>query len=248
MTRPLWLGLAMAAIGLWASAGGAKADSTLWYNGDFDGNDALRNQQISSSSFSYVYDDFIVPGGQTWTLNSVFSNNLIDTTGVTSAYWEIRSGVMSGDGGNLLYSGTDSATQAPTGGSGFGLTEYTITADVSGASPPVILTAGTYWLAVAPILSDGFFSYASTTSGANAIGMPPGNDGNSFVNSTFFGTPYEPASDFVPNPNTGLADFSMGVTGIAISSVPEPSTLVLGLLGTLTVFGAARLRLRRRVG
>ncbi len=38
MTRPLWLALAMAAIGLWASAGGAKADSTLWYNGDFNMN------------------------------------------------------------------------------------------------------------------------------------------------------------------------------------------------------------------
>jgi hypothetical protein len=242
-TRPLWLGLAMAAIGLWASAGGAMAGpTTLWYNGDFNGKNGLANELIPGTLSSAVYDDFIVPVGQKWTVDTVFSNDLTSAT-VSSAYWEIRSNVMAGDGGNLLYSGTDSASQTATGRTGFGLTEYTVAVDVSAASPPVTLGAGTYWLAVVPIISASDVSDISTTSGANAVGMPPGNDNNSFINSPLT-SPFEPASDFVGSP----ADFSMGVTGIAITSVPEPSTLVLGLVATLTVFGAARLRRRTRVG
>jgi hypothetical protein len=66
--------------------------------------------------------------------------------------------------------------------------------------------------------------------------MPPGNDDNSFVDSTVYSTPFEPASDFVGYP----ADFSMGVYGTIAGSVPEPTSLVMGLLGTLAVLGCAR--------
>ena len=48
------------------------------------------------------------------------------------------------------------------------------------------------------------------------------------------GNDYEPASNITGYPPDQPSDFSMGVTGIAIASVPEPSTLVLGLIGTLT--------------
>ena len=253
MTRPLLLGLAMAAICLWASAGEARADSTLWYNGDYDGFSGAYNAVVpSASSYALVYDDFIVPVGQTWTIHSVFSNDQMNFTPSTLfAHWAIRSGVTGGDGGGgtLLAFGTDSATQVPT--ANVDVSEYTVA--VSGLN--VTLGPGTYWLTVDPVggsLDD--LSYMSTTSGTNAIGMPPGNDGNSYLAGSYwvsvFGSNFVPAGDLIQDPNNnGQADFSMGVTGVAMASVPEPSTLVLGLLGTLTVFGTARLRRRRtRVG
>ena len=164
-----------------------------------------------------------------------------------TASWEIRSNVMSGDGGNLLFSGTDSASQTPTGRSGFGFSEYTVAVDVSAASPPVILGAGTYWLSVIPVDTADGSSFITNTDGTNSINVQPGTSDNTFFTSTdsviFPGMPYfEPASNEIGSP----ADFSMGVIGTA--SVPEPSTLVLGLVGTLTVFGAARFRRRTRVG
>jgi hypothetical protein len=80
--------------------------------------------------------------------------------------------------------------------------------------------------------------------------MPPGNDGNSYVAGSYYSGPgqggydFEPASDYVSNPNTGNADFSMGVNGIAVATVPEPSTLLMGVIGTLTMLGYACRRRR----
>ena len=256
MTRPLLLGLVVAAVGLWASAGGARADSTLWYNGDFNVNNmnippnALVNELTagSPSTYSAVYDDFIVPAGQTWSVSSVFSNNLMSTS-VTSAYWEIRSGVGSNDGGSLLHFGTDAASQTATGRSGFGLTEYTVAvSDLTG----ITLTGGaagtTYWLSVIPIDTMDNSSSITNTDGSNSINVQPGTSDMAFFTST---DPNVGVTYFQPVTNNLFpppANFSMGVDGIILSSVPEPSTLVLGLMGTLAVFGAARLRRRTRVG
>ncbi len=249
MTSLLRLGLAMAAISLWASAGGAMAGpTTLWYNGDFDGNSGLYNEVNLSgrNSTGVVFDDFIVPGGQSWTISTVFSNDQMNfDPRLLLAQWQIRSGVSDGVGGTLVAGGIGFASQTATGNVGpTGLLEYTVA--VSGLS--VTLGPGTYYLEVAPIsINRRQTSYISTTSGANAIGMPPGNDGNSYVAGSFYvsggGYNYEPASNFVTSPTTGEADFSMGVIGTA---VPEPSTLVLGLIATFTGIGGAWLRRRRR--
>jgi len=236
--RRVRLGLAMfASVFLWGSAGTARAGSTLWYNGDFNGVAQLANEQVTPATYNSVYDDFIVPTGQIWNINQVFSNNEMTTT-VTQAYWEVRSGVSSGVAGTLLDSGTGAATQTPTGRSGPLGNEYTVA--VTGLN--VTLSAGTYFLTVNPLDSAPNSSFITTTSGMNAVGMPPGNDDNSFFNSTIFSTNYEQASDFVGFP----ADFSMGVSGLS-QSVPEPTTLLLGLIGALTGFGCAWCRRRPRV-
>ena len=97
----------------------------------------------------------------------------------------------------------------------------------------VTLASGTYWLAVAPDVSNQN-SYITTTSGANAVGSPPGNDGHSFVSSTFFGENFVPTSD--PSvEGQGTWDYSMGVIGTA--AVPEPSSFILGLVGLVTSAG-----------
>ena len=165
-----------------------------------------------------VYDDFIVPKGYTYNLTGVFSNDLMyDPGAATTAYWEIRSGVISaGNGGTLLYSGDGADTLTPTGRyepvipGVFNVYEYTNLVSVS-----VSLGAGTYWLAVAPDVSNQN-SYITTTSGTNAVGSPPGNDGNSFASSTFFGLNFVPTSDpSIEGPGTW--DYSMGVIGTAVA-------------------------------
>ena len=210
---------------------------TLWYNGDFDGRNGLANEINTQVTQSNIYDDFIVPAGQTWVVNSVWSDDLMSTT-VSSAEWEIRSGVSAGNGGTLIASGTNAATQVATGRSGFGFTEYQVT--VSGLTG-ITLGPGKYWLTVAPVDSGSGRSFNSTTSGANCVGMPCGNDGDSFWNSSFFGENFGPTTDGL---GAGTWDFSMGIAGsLKTNGVPEPGSLGLcfGALG-LAVVGAIRRR------
>ena len=246
-------GMAMAVLCLCASFGTAQAGS-LWYNGDFDGNTGTFNGLGSSGGSGYVFDNFIVPAGQTWSLTDVYSNNLMSTASpVTSAYFEIRENVSTGSGGTLLYSGTESATQTYIGPGLFGISEYNV--DISGLTG-ITLSGGpagtTYWLTVAPIIGSNDTSYIATTSGANAIGMPAGNDGNSYLVGSLYGYDFEPAGDYatplnITPENGGQPDFSMGVNGVMEGAVPEPSTLVMSAIGGLTLLGYAWRRRHRRL-
>jgi hypothetical protein len=221
----------------------AKAGSILWYNGNADQRDAIGNQ--TGIADGLVYDDFIVPVNQTFTITAVFSNDAMPN-GVGSnmtAYWEIRSGVSAGDGGTLLASGDGADTTTNSGTTfNFGGLSYPIYQnEVSGLS--VTLGPGTYWLAVAPDVSNSG-SYIVTTSGSGAIGTPPGNDGNSYFSSTFFGDSFLPTTDpSIEGPGTW--DYSMGIIGTA-AVVPEPSSLILGLIGMITTAGSVWARRRTR--
>jgi hypothetical protein len=185
--------------------------NTLWYNGDFDGVNGLANENndsLGAGEYSNIYDDFIVPAaaGQ-WNVTGVFSDNL-ENTNVTGATWEIRQGISDGNGGTLVAHGmTSTPNVTATGRSGFGFNEYEI--EVTGLT--TTLNPGTYFLNVTPIGdSETGRSFVSTTSGANAVGMPPGNDQNAYWNSNFF------SEDFASCTEQGFPyDFSMGVEGTA---------------------------------
>ena len=189
----------------------------LWYNGDFNGVNAIPNEEDTSlgpGQFASVYDDFIVTDPSGWVVTSVFSDNL-SSTNVTGAIWEVRQGVSEGNPGTLIAAGvTLTPNVTATGRSGFGYNEYEV--EVTGLS--VFLPPGMYWLNVTPIGDLTGLSFDGTTSGANAVGMPPGNDQNAFINSNFFGFV------FTSTANLGLPyDFSMGVRG----TVSEGCDLVL---------------------
>jgi hypothetical protein len=219
----------------------ARADVTLWYNGDTDGRDALVNQ--TGAADGMIYENFVVPTGQTFRITGLFSNNAMFNSGAaSSAHYEIRSGVSAGNGGTLLASGDRADSVTATGRTfsfgGLGVSEFKNLVSI----PAITLSAGTYWIAVAPDVSNQN-SFITTTSGANAVGSPPGNDGNSFFSSTFFGDSF--VSTSAPSlEGPGTWDYSMGVIGTA--SVPEPSSLILGLLGFVASGSVFRARRRRR--
>jgi hypothetical protein len=151
--------------------------------------------------------------------------------------------VSASNGGTLLASGDGADTVTATGLTGRvgnnTVGEYTNQVAVS-----VILGAGTYWLAVAPDVAGG--AYITTTSGANAVGFPPGDDGNSFWSSAAFGQSFGPMTD-PRNLGPGTWDFSMGIIGTAgpLAPVPEPSEAFLLPIAGLILLGYRR---RHRIG
>lgn len=209
--------------------------NALWYNGDADSVNGLANEDsdaiLGQGEFAHVYDDFDVTDPNGWDVGSVFSNNQIDDPNFTAATWEIRQGITPGNGGTLIASGmTATPIVTATGRNIFGRNEYTV--EVNGISvhlPPTSQT-GLYWLNVTPVGSSGR-SFVSTTSGANCVGTPCGNDQNAFFDSNFFGFTFAPTSD----PNLGQPyDFSMGVNaagggGGGLSLVSSASRLAQGV-------------------
>jgi hypothetical protein len=217
----------------------AVAATSLWYNGNYDLNDAYTDQNNVPINFggsyvldkSLVYDDFIVPVGQSWTLSSLFVDDQLDYYALpTTATWEIRSGMSAGQGGTLLFSGDTAATNTlltAANGNSYIDPEYKISAAVTG----VTIGPGVYWMAVAPD-SAGYYgdqSYIETTSGTGAIGSPAGNDGNSFLNNNLSGPGH---LSFAPS----SLDFSAGVNGTA-TLVPEPASLPMLAAGLALAFG-----------
>src|SRR5262249_38379868 len=91
----------------------AHADYILFYGGDFeptnqDANAMAKEKDAIVNGTPYgaaTFQNFIIPAGHTWTIESLFTNNLSDLT-PTSGYWQLRSGLSEGNGGTLIASGT----------------------------------------------------------------------------------------------------------------------------------------------
>jgi hypothetical protein len=209
----------------------ASAQSqTLWYNGNLFGQDSLRNH-IGGGTEARVFDDFVVtnPGG--WQITSAWSNQWFFSSffgappTVRQAEWSIRTGMSEGNGGTILASGISSASVTSTGRiPNFLYQEYTIrVSDLN-----VFLAPGAYWLNVTPLFAGD--TYLSVTRGGNAVGVPAGNNGNSFFDWPSNGSRFAARQQ----------DFSMGVAG---QVVPEPATGVLAVSALVPLLGAA---LRRR--
>jgi hypothetical protein len=203
----------------------AHADTTLWYNGDYFGvggtlsGGGAADEISSNQGYDRAYDDFST-SGLTWDVTSIWCNCAMRITGVTQASWEIRSGMAPGYGGTIVASGLSAATQTPTGRYINLQPEYAIS--VSGLN--LYLAPGTYWLNVAPLVGNdpgtgGYLdSYASYTTGANAVDPAPGSNANGLLDWT---------DSYSPFMSVGYG-ISMGVAGTV---VPEPSGAWLVLAG-----------------
>jgi hypothetical protein len=213
---------------------------TNWYNGDLNHVNGLANERDDSlglGEYAHVFDDFIVPNGQTWNVTGVYSNNYNNMTGLTGVEWSIRQGITTGNGGTLIASGTNTGNNYQVlfhNPGDFGYTEFSVNAlNLSGIS----LTAGTYFLNVTPIGSGNGRSFTSDTSGAGCIGNPCGNNGNAFFDSNFFGANYQPTGT-----QGQPGDFSMGVQ----VAEPEPPPWAMMAMGAVVLIGVQQLCRRRK--
>src|SRR3954447_7927065 len=91
--RRLWLALVMA--GFIAGSPTFYADplvGSLWYNGDPAAASNPNYRNTLSSGQNSVYDDFIVPAGQVWTITTVYGN-ISTNSSIGGADWSIRTGL-----------------------------------------------------------------------------------------------------------------------------------------------------------
>jgi hypothetical protein len=226
LRRALLLLVPLCCLGILAQA------ETLFYGGDFNPSfwysDSLSNENdaaVHGDPYgSAVYQNFVIPAGQTWNVAALFSNDIM-TLNPTSAYWEIRTGLSEGNGGNLLASGAGTDSYHAKGAYG----EYTNT--VSGLN--LNLGAGLYWFTVVPEAPGQQGNSSNTnTFGQNAVGTEMSDE--QYFNSPFYGYNFTNADNLSIFPR-----FSSGVIG---TPVPEPSSMVMLASGLFAAAVADRRR------
>ena len=227
-----------AALAINATAIAQAPPGSLWYNGDYDGYNGLSNERNTTVSQAAVYDDFNVTAPLGWHVTAVFSDDLFFAMTVTAADWEIRTGVSEGNAGTLIASGT---TNSPVVTLIHSQNEFMVEVTGLNLFLPMLPSGEHYWLNVTPVGNGGGRSFDTTTSGAECVGSPCGNDGNAFFNSTYFGDYFILTTDGSTGCGTGCHDFSMGVIGTV---VPEPSPVALLTCG----LGVLLIALCRRRG
>lgn len=206
-------GCLLALLGV-ASMGNIHAD-TLWSNGDLDFQSGLVST-TGPAVTGIVYDDFNVTSPYGWNVTGV-AGNFYYTTDLagTTANWEIRSGISSGNPGTLIASGTGTVALTSMGTYQPTTTPYNVE-HVSLTGLNVNLTPGTYWVGIQPITTSGY-GFLGSTSGSNAIGTPAGNDANAYA------TRPDQSQYFKETTTIDFAghDYSLSVSGS--SAVPEPA-------------------------
>lgn len=216
------------------SSADGSGDTVLWYNGDMIANPELHYGSGTGNGIStnfgsiVIYDDFVITDPAGWLIERVWTNNVMrpNPSSVTEASWSIRTNMSAGNGGTVIAGGVDAVTLTPTGRVNDELRERAEhSVEVSGLN--IVLDPGRYWLSVSPLLglvrSGQYDSIVSWTFKEGSIGAPYAENGNSFLDAPQFGRNFAPAVF----PNVDSVDYSMGVGGKVLSTVPEPTSMLL---------------------
>lgn len=200
-----------------------------WYGGDPNGVNGLSSERNTLVAESIVLDDFDHNGG---TIAGVYGRFLSDIAKPAGFDYEIRTGVKQFNGGTLVSSGWGLlGSWKPDGYDFFGFKGYLAIIPLN-----LLLQPGHYWLGISVVGRGKGSAFLQTTDiNQKGVGGELGDD-NSFVTSSFFGHPYDPASYYVGFP----ADFSLG----EVHAVPEPASM-LALAGALGALAGRRRRAAR---
>jgi hypothetical protein len=193
----------------------------LFYAGDFDStasdaNGLANENDVIVDTGAAVWAPFIVPKGATWTVTGLFTDNFasVKTLDPTKTPYGIRKGIPAagGSGGKLVCHGNAKGTNTDTKLNDFGYEIYATKVAVTNCT----LAAGKYWESVIPQCtnssecdSGSYRAFEANNDGAMKHkfgGSEPAN--NSFFNSVFFGSTWEPSSD-----QQSSSRFSDGVIG-----------------------------------
>jgi hypothetical protein len=186
----------------------------LNYSGDFDGVNGQANEFGTSVPDARVFDGYRIRGNPV--KDCFFSHNLMNFTGVVAANVKIvgpgtaTAGVPNGGLPVVLDAKAVPATQAATGLSGFGFTDY----EIKACGLKQTFPQGHYYVNVQPIGFGSGRSFQSTTSG----GATGGSGANGTVPGPGFGGPINNGDAYFDSPSFGAVwtslatqDYSGGV-------------------------------------
>jgi len=220
--------------GTHAKGGGiVQPAGVCWFNGTLDFRNGFSSERNTLVSDSWTFDDVDFPGGAV----TGFTGNALPNIGTTFSGCDIivYSGMSEGNFGTLMGGVNDVTdyTLTLTGNNAFGRDEYLLEANLGGSA--FNLAAGTYHVGIRMVGQGNGQCFWVTTSGAGAIGTPPGNNGNAFFQSNFFGYPLPTGAQNVFGAGTWDVSYGLvcgGGGGFAISlSGPCPGSKTLSWTG-----------------
>lgn len=239
-----------AALFLIAVLGAASPAMADWYSGDpylpaTAWPQYTENLSNAVQELALTYDNLNwVPGAGGGVVDKVgghfHSFGTIGGAVIDTAYWEIRTGMSHNVGGTLVTSGSGTVTSFATSFTQGGWPVWGVSVDV----PNFTLPAGSYWfgLAIGTTSTDPNATswFVASTSGANGVGGPLGDDLSIYFQSINSGA-------IVTWNYTESAIINPGLTGFDpsyfIREVPEPSSLLLASAAAgLAAFGLLRRR------
>lgn len=188
--------------------GVSRGTTMLFYAGDADLVDAVvAGSNFAAPTDAWIYERFVVPAGQTWTVERLMCSVVSDEQDVTQADFEFRTGMAVGTGGTVTNSGTGlNASWIRVSEGVYGFPEYVLILQLP---TPVNLVAGTYFVGVRPRGLTRGITFMSTTDGTN--GTVAADDFALWHDNggQFGATPYEQSSD---GAGTNY-DHSIGIEG-----------------------------------
>jgi hypothetical protein len=174
----------------------------LFYGGDLNPLDPNAAGMSNENTLiivggSSTYAAFNVPSGITATITGILFNIQASANfDPQTATYDVRTGVIDGNGGTSIASGSGNITVATTGRNFIGLNEFSVLVNLS---TPLTIGTGEYWFNITPQCTNGdtdgscnqgriFLS--NTTEFTNGVLFKAQPAGSMFLNSSFFELTY----------------------------------------------------------
>jgi hypothetical protein len=203
-------------------------DPCLFYGGDLNPA-SLNAAGLSDENTllilggSSTYASFTLTGVSASVTGIVFNVQADTNFDPQTATYDVRTGVIDGNGGTSIASGTSSIAVAATGRNFIGLNEYTVAVQLSS---PLLIGPGEYWFNLTPACTNGAqdgscsvgrIFVSNTTNRTNNVNGAAQVQGQMFLNSGFFGFTYTNWCD----PSLGLGTYqcagaSFGLMGTLV--------------------------------